>query len=255
LPAARPGLPPDLATRLTAAMRSRVRACEDLGVFPRGHAAGFMALQAAQQALREGREDVCVVAGVDSWIQPEALEWLETGDRLHGAGELNNAWGRVPGEAGAAVLLASAEVRARWQLPSMARIGSIGVGRESRLADGTEVCTGEGLTQAVQAALLGLPQGTLVDDIVCDMNGERYRANEYAFTALRVRDRLRQASDFIAPADTWGDVGAASAPLGIVAAVVAGLKAYASGPWALVWASSDSSERGAALVDRRPIER
>ena len=57
------------------------------------------------------------------------------------------------------------------------------------------------------------------------------------------------ASDFVAPADCWGDVSAASAPLGLVLSTISGRKAYANGTHALIWASSESGERGAALIE------
>ena len=47
----------------------------------------------------------------------------------------------------------------------------------------------------------------------CDMNGEPYRADEYGFACLSYQGvSSSPASDFIAPADCWGDVSAASAP-------------------------------------------
>jgi hypothetical protein len=38
-------------------------------------------------------------------------------------------------------------------------------------------------------------------------------------------------------------------PLTIVLATIAALKTYANGPYALVWCSSESGERGAALLE------
>jgi 3-oxoacyl-[acyl-carrier-protein] synthase-1 len=56
------------------------------------------------------------------------------------------------------------------------------------------------------------------------------------------------ASDFVAPADCWGDVSAASAPLCLALSVIASSKGYANGQYALLWTSSESGERGAALL-------
>ena len=44
-----------------------------------------------------------------------------------------------------------------------------------------------------------------IDRILCDMNGQRYRGNEYGFAALRFKDLFRDAADFEAPADCWGE--------------------------------------------------
>ena len=65
----------------------------------------LLGLYASLRKMAEGVFDACVVAGVESYLDPETLEWLEENDQLHGAGRLNNAWGFVPGEAAGAALL------------------------------------------------------------------------------------------------------------------------------------------------------
>jgi len=85
--------------------------------------------------------------------------------------------------------------------------------------------------------------------VFCDMNGEPYRADEYGFACLRTGEAFASASEFVAPADCLGDVSAASVPLGIMLSSIAVRKRYARGPYALVWASSEGGDRGAALLD------
>ena len=80
------------------------------------------------------------------------------------------------------------------------------------------------------------------------MNGEPYRADEFGFTALRTKEGFESASDFVAPADCWGDVGAAGGLLHLMLACAAAHKGYANGPLALVWASAEAGERAAALL-------
>ncbi len=80
------------------------------------------------------------------------------------------------------------------------------------------------------------------------MNGEPYRADEFAYTIVRHGGRFVDASDFLTPADCWGDVGAASGPLFVVLAATSGQRGYAKGALTLFWTSSDSGERCAALV-------
>lgn len=252
LPSPRPGLPDDLQQALVSRIAHRYGAafCAT-AAFPVGHAAGLIALDAACKKLVKGDFDACIVAGVDSYIEPQTLEWLEACDQLHGAGPLNNAWGFIPGEAAGAVLLMRGETARRLRLEPLARIFSVGTGFEPKRIKTETVCIGEGLTQAFHAALAGLPQGTRVSDIYCDMNGEPYRADEYGFTCLRTKEAFANASAFIAPADCWGDLGAAGGPLHIALATLAGAKGYANGTLAFVWASSEGGERaGASLVLR-----
>jgi 3-oxoacyl-[acyl-carrier-protein] synthase-1 len=90
-----------------------------------------------------------------------------------------------------------------------------------------------------------------VDRIICDMNGERYRANEYGFAVLRNPGRFKDAADFETPADCWGDVGAASGPLFVSLVTEAEARGYSKGPLSLIWASSENGTRAAALLGGR----
>lgn len=249
LPQHRPGLPPDLATlvhgRLKRELAGVVRRISLASV---GHAGGLLALHSAREQIAIAPDTLCIVAGTDSYLEPDMLEWLEETDQLHGGGERNNAWGFVPGEGAGAVLLAAPQAALRMELAPLARICGLGVARETQLIGTGSVCTGLGLTEAVRGALRALPPEMQLSDVYCDMNGEPYRADEFAFTVARTRERFVAPSDFVSPADCWGDVGAASGPLLIGLASVAGAKRYAKGAWSLVWASSVAGERAAAVV-------
>jgi 3-oxoacyl-[acyl-carrier-protein] synthase-1 len=253
LPAPRPGLPQDLEGQLKRAISERYPGrFVGIAAFANGHAAGLLALDAAFRKLDQGAFDACVVAGVDSYMVPETLEWLEENDQLHGAGALNNAWGFIPGEGASALLLASGAALRTLQLQPLAFVRSVGLGTEKNRIKTETVCIGEGLTDAFRAALGVLPQGAQVTDVYCDMNGEPYRADEFGFACLRTKEWFVAASEFIAPADCWGDVAAASGPLCITLSIVAGCKAYAKGPLAFIWASSELGERAGAVI-RAPV--
>ena len=249
LPSARPGLPEDIQRQMLARMNKRyARYFSSAASFAAGHAAGLIATQAAVTKLAQGTLDACVVAGVDSYIEPLTLEWLEANDQLHSAGPLNNAWGFIPGEAGAALLLMRESVAQAADLEVLAVVLGTGTAMEPKRIKTETVCTGEGLTQAFRAALAALPTGAKVSDIYCDMNGEPYRADEFGFTALRTKEHFDSASDFIAPADCWGDVAAAGGPLHVMLAVIAGAKGYANGKVAFAWASAEGGERAGTLL-------
>jgi 3-oxoacyl-[acyl-carrier-protein] synthase I len=250
LPAPRAGLSPLLEAELTAAVRARFGGVfRATASFPTGHAAGLMALDAAMKGITAGRFDACVVAAVDSYLEDETLTWLEACDQLHRAGPLNNAWGFTPGEAAGAVLLANDRVLQQRACKPLAQVRAVGFGVESNRIKTETVCIGQGLTQAFRGALRFLPAGRTISDIYCDMNGEPYRADEYAFACLRTKESLDAASDFVAPADCWGDVGAAGSVLHLQLAAISGVKGYARGGSALIWASSETGERAAGLVE------
>ncbi len=253
LPSPRPGLRINLQASLIKSLGDKYPGVfKAIAVFPNGHAAGLMALEAAVKKLAQDDFDACVVAGVDSYIEPETLEWLEECDQLHGAGALNNAWGFIPGEAAGAILVVRQEIIGRLRLVKpLAQLLSLGSAFEPKRIKTETVCVGEGLSQTFRCALQGLPEGTKVTDVYCDMNGEPYRADEYAFSCLRFKEFFESASDFIAPADCWGDTSAASGPLYATLASIAGIKGYSAGKRVFIWASSEGGERAAALIDIR----
>lgn len=249
LPSPRPGLPENLQPVLIKALPEKYRQIfSTVAAFPNGHAAGLLALESAMKKLVKGEVEACVVAGVDSYIEPETLEWLEENDQLHSAGLLNNAWGLIPGEGAGALLLMRREIAERLRLEPLARVLEVGTAFEPKRIKSETVCIGEGLTQAFQGALAALPRDLKISDIYCDMNGEPYRADEFGFAGLRTKEAFKGISDFVAPADCWGDVSAAGAPLHMMLAAVAGAKGYARGSLAFAWASAEGGERSAALM-------
>jgi 3-oxoacyl-[acyl-carrier-protein] synthase-1 len=252
LPSPRLGLPDDVVAQLMGRISARhTKRFGSAASFSAGHAGGLAALHAATNKLLQGGVDACVVAGVDSYIEPLTLEWLEDCDQLHGAGRLNNAWGFIPGEAGAALLLMRATTARELGLQALSMVLGAGTAVEPKHIKSGAVCLGEGLTQAFRSALSAVPVGARVSDVYGDMNGEPYRADEFGFAVLRTKDYFESASDFVAPADIWGDVGAAGGALHIMLATVAGYKGYAKGPLAFAWASAEAGERAAALVATR----
>ncbi|MFT5527675.1 MAG: 3-oxoacyl-[acyl-carrier-protein] synthase-1, partial [Pirellulaceae bacterium] len=108
----------------------------------------------------------------------------------------------------------------------------------------------EGLGQAISGALTGMPSsGAKVTSVVCDLNGESYRGEEYLFASSRRADQFVDPADIRAPAENWGDVGAASLPLFMALAKHAVDKGYAQGPHALLCSGSESGLRGCSLLE------
>ncbi len=256
LPSTRPGLPADIGKALRAAIAERYpNRFVAQALLECGHAAGLLGMHATVRKMAAGVFDACIVAGVESYLAPETLEWLEGNDQLHSAGPLNNAWGFIPGEAAGAALLVTDHALARLGVVPLGRVLGVGQGFEENRIKTETVCIGEGLTTAFREALSALPPDAKVTDVYCDMNGEPYRADEFGFAALRTKEAFVSASDFIAPADCWGDVSAASGPLALLLSTMASQKAYANGPLTFVWGSSETGERGAALLAMPAAER
>ncbi len=219
---------------------------ESVRALSRGHAGGLMALQAAAHMLSRGGAQAVLVIGVDSYHDSETIESLDIRRRLMSA---RNRSGFPPGEAAGACLLARTEMVERRGLPVLARIRSAAAAVEPHPLRSAEPCLGEGLTAVVASAVSGLnPKQELITATYCDLNGERYRNEEFVYALLRTQEAFIDAHDYVSPADCWGDVGAASGPLFAVLAVASGLRGYAKGTYPLLWAGSDSGYRAAAVL-------
>ncbi len=248
LPEIRPGFTEkDLET-----IRAGVAAFDGLPVrlgqvtpFPVGHAAGAVALQAAIAPMRQGALDLCLVGGVESYFHPDTMEWLDANRQL--AGTVSRS-GFVPGEGAAFILLASDAFCKRFQQSCLATVDTVCLASETKLIKTDEVCVGEGLTKAVEGAVANLLGGTRINKVICDINGERYRGEEWGFVCLRLSQHFDDPTAYQSPADCWGDMGAASIPLFAMLASEGIARGYAQGPRILLWAGSEKGQRGAVVL-------
>jgi 3-oxoacyl-[acyl-carrier-protein] synthase-1 len=213
-----------------------------------GHAAGVELLAEASAFLSTGEARSCIVAGVDSYLSVDRLALLDERYRLKSP---RNVDGFCPGEAAAAVLLEGARLR-RSSAPR-ATLAAMGLGLEPEPMASDRVSTGAGLCEALRGAL---PADGSPDFLLCDLNGESYRAFEWGVAQARLGARLEGVGRAVMPARSVGDVGAASGPLLITVAVEAFERGWAPGEEALIFTASEGSLRGAArLTAPRAAER
>ncbi|WP_220269787.1 beta-ketoacyl synthase N-terminal-like domain-containing protein [Paracoccus lutimaris] len=214
-----------------------------------GHAGGILAMEAGARIIAEGRADLVLAGGVDSYLAPETLDWLDETEQLHSD---DNIYGFCPGEAAGFVLMAAPDAARRLGLRPLLDLAGVGAAIEDNLIRTEDIVLGHGLAAAFHEAGsgAGLAGDRQVDRILCDMNGERYRGNEYGFAVLKSTALFRNAGDFEAPADCWGDVGAASGPLYAALVAEAEARGYSKGPLSMIWASSPAGQRGAAILRR-----
>jgi 3-oxoacyl-[acyl-carrier-protein] synthase I len=248
LPEARPGFSEDDAAWVTRALVARFQAktpSARVELAGRGHAGALRAVELAVRACSESRDTLFLVAGVDSYHHAETFVWLERSRRFAQPGIRG---GFTPGEGAGCLALASAGLRRHLNLPQLAIVRGVCTARESLLRDSDTGSLGVGMTQAVNGAVAGLDlprEG--VDLLYTDINGERYRSEEWGFVALRTPS-VWKSPGYKAPSDCWGDMGAAFGALGGVLAVQAFARGYARGPRAMVMAGSDGGLRGAMLL-------
>ena len=222
---------------------------QEINIFTHGHAAGFMALKMATERLRQGECSACLVGGVDSYFHPDTMEWLDENRQLQGAVSRS---GFVPGEGAGFCLLMTEQARRNLHLKVLLSVCSVAIGKETKLIKTTDMCLGEGLNATVREAVssLSLPDQR-VNQILCDINGERYRSEEWGFVCLRSSEYFDNPTDYLSPAECWGDMGAASATLLAMLACHANEGGYAKGPHTMLWASSEQGYRGVATLECR----
>lgn len=247
LPEDRPGVSLDLGASVSdLASRTFGFTPASVRVLQQGHASGLISVQKAAQQISTGQVESVLVAGVDSYCAPDTLDWLDQSGRLM---SFTNRNGFPPGEAAGACLLASRSVAQRYNLPVLATIVATCTTLEPHPIRSQEVCIGQGLSAALKGVISSLPSPEcVITATYCDINGERYRSEELVYALLRTQTAFVDANIYEAPADCWGDVGAASGLLFAALAIASGQRGYAKGNYPVLWAGSESGYRAAALL-------
>jgi 3-oxoacyl-[acyl-carrier-protein] synthase I len=247
IPEARPGLPSHLREIVSSAVAETLDIPpSNVRIVEHGHACGLMAMQAAAMKIGRGDTDVCIAAGVDSYHDADTLEWLDRSGFLKSSVNRN---GFHASEAAGACLLAGRSAADRLGLPIVARIVGASTSMEAHAIRSRELCIGEGLSAALRGIIAGLPRRQLITATYCDLNGERYRNEEFTYALLRTQEAFVDAHDYLSPADCWGDVGAASGPLFTALAIAAQQRGYSKGRYPILWAGSECGYRAAVLLD------
>jgi 3-oxoacyl-[acyl-carrier-protein] synthase-1 len=177
----------------------------------------------------------------------ETLEWLDQNRQL---ATPYHRGAFFPGEGVGAVALASESMAQRYKWTTLGRVRGIGTAIEANKIKTDTVCVGEGLTACIRKAVSGAQfPDEAIEGIICDLNGERYRAEEWGFALLRLPQVFSDPTGYDLPTSCWGDVGAASGPLAMCIAVNAAQKGYAKGSRYLIWNSSEGGQRAAAFLE------
>ena len=130
LPEVRPGLPDDLSTELMNKVKKLSddpALIGDIRTILKGHSAGLIALKSGSKLVLQKASEFCLIGGVDSYIDPDTLDWIEDNEQLH---KPSNAWGFLPGEAAAFCLICSMNTANKYNLPIRAQLVAISTALE-----------------------------------------------------------------------------------------------------------------------------
>ncbi len=209
-----------------------------------GGAGSLAVVGDAVAAIRGGAIARAIVVAADTFIDRDRLSLLDRDLRIKSP---RAGAGMIPGEAATALVLESAVAAVRRRARVLATLGEVGTGEEPQTICGDRESSGRGLTHALRAALAGGASHT-PRWVLCDLNGEAYRAVEWGTVSVRLARELGPGARLTHPADCLGEVGAAIGGVLIAQALGGFARGYAPAPEALLWAGSDRGLRAAVRV-------
>ncbi|NOU21937.1 MAG: 3-oxoacyl-ACP synthase [Methyloglobulus sp.] len=211
-----------------------------------GHTSGFEGLRIARELFKNTEVSACLVCGVDSYINPDTLQWLDQNQRLKSQ---ENSDGVIPGETSAAVLITK-----RHQLNNKLSLRVIGLGFGVEIATifNDEPFLGLGLTKATREALdQGGVQFHQIDLRISDITGESYGFREQALVKGRLLRVRKDDFPIWHCADSVGDCGAGAGVVQLVLAYQALLKGYMPGELVMGFTSSHYGARSTVLISSK----
>jgi 3-oxoacyl-[acyl-carrier-protein] synthase-1 len=234
-----------IADALLAVARMRLRGAE-LTPIPTGNASAIRGLAFAAQRVGGASSGLCIVAGIDSLLGNDTLNWYESTERLKSATPGRNH-ALSPSEAIGFVVVESAQSAQRDGRRVLAEVAGIAVTAEPNPFLSDRPSRAEGLTQACQQALAAAgPVGTRVGAVLADLDGEFHRSKEWALVQSRCF-RGAETLPLVHPADCFGSVGAASGAVLVAIAAAGFAQGWFTTP-VLVVCSDDAGECGAVVL-------
>lgn len=216
-----------------------------VGLFPGGHTASARAMEAALAEIAREPATPCIIAGVDSYHDPDTLALLDRAGRLRSK---KNPNGFIPGEAASALLVESRATAIGRGARVLTSLRGIRSSREANVIDSDLPSAGAGLAEAIRT-LPGLEdRGAVIEWVACDLNGERYRHHEWGLCQVNLCRLFGTLQHVWHPADCLGDVGAASGSVILALIARAFDCGYAPARECVVWMSADDGERAAMLL-------
>lgn len=227
--------------RLSEALQTRLDS-RSISFVHRGSSGGYHALALARSTLTRGEATEVVVGAADSLVNARSLLALDRERRLLTE---TNSDGVIPGEAGAALIVA---LQPRGGLGI---VRGIGFGEEPGRLDNDVPLRGRGIVAAARAALeeAGLAMHDM-DVRLSDASGEAYAFREQVICISRLLRRNKTSFPLWLAALTLGDTGAAAGLCNLIYALHAIRRRAFPGRRAIAYASSDDGDRAALVLDQ-----
>ncbi|MCP3873097.1 MAG: 3-oxoacyl-ACP synthase [Desulfobacteraceae bacterium] len=238
----RPGLKyEDDNQELVKKLQATIQKKAETQIITQGNTSIIECIDVADKIIKENPLAICIIGAVDSLLDEDTLDWFEKDERLL-SDSLHRQHSFVAGEAVGFMILESKQKAQSEKY--MAEITGIGLADEPACFVSDKPCTGEALTNTFKAAI---SEKTDIGTVICDLNGEFFRAKEWSYANLRYFKDKNQI--VIQPADSIGNIGAAS---GVVFAGIA-VQGFSRG-WiendVLIFCADDHGKRGAFVLSK-----
>lgn len=210
------------------------------------HVCADKVLHTAFQKLQQGKLTRAVIVAADTHATPKVLDDPFFIERII---QNDNPYGFIPGEAAVAVAL-DQSIKSDTSWGTLQYIDH--EKEEERPGDLDGGIMGFGMRTLFRRCHDVLAKGKSFDLVAGDMNGQRYRAEEYGFS---VTGQTAPSDAFILPflhTLNIGDVGAASGLMSLLCTLISDLN---EGSSILTWSSSERSGQRYAKVLQRGTRR
>ncbi len=211
-------------------------------VFPHGKSALGSALTYARALFANKQSEYALIVGVDSYFQPETLNYYLNDDRLLSG----DNHGFIPGEGAGAVVVTAARPGERG-----VRITGVGIAQEeAHWLQDEKVHRAEGMTAAIRMAQA--QSGKALSGYqfhIGDISGEAYYFKEISLALTRCFDEPVADFPHLTPASSLGETGAAVGPLILAYLSELMMGKDAPGSSGLVHFSADSGYRVVLTVE------
>lgn len=205
-----------------------------------GHTGVFTLMEKARDALYKGEISRAIVGGVQSCL---FTDWLKRLDKDYQLKSRRAMDGYIPGEVAAFLWLEKAEKTDKKEIASFTidaiRLSQNSIKNQAPASALTHVVSGCLSHAATPPVIFG------------DLNGQSKRMDEWGFTLARMGERLGNPPVLRHPADSLGDMGAASGAVLTIIAIHELQKKYKNHDNALIFTASDHDERAAVLLTRK----
>ena len=244
----RPG--PDYGKKISGSIKIAIEKISWISssqVITRGNASLYHTISQASRAIDSQPDTLCILGCVDSLHRESILDYFEEQGRLKspGYGRQN---GLIASEAAAFLMVEDLEQARRAGRPILARISTLGLAEERQPRSSEQTGSGKGLTEACQRAMEPLKEVPIFN-ILGDLNGEDTRAEEWDTVQLRCFPKDRAAPFLRAPAESYGDIGAASG--GALACITTqGFQRNWLNSPAMIFCSDDFGPCGAVVLEK-----